>query len=160
MSNRHRSWMASLVLIGSVLLSMATPASAQVQRTVLIGTEVKAFGAGGRTWDAGPWLLEQDITSPGTFDFGALAGTETWVVNSRFDFSTGVGRVWGKATYTDTTSGVTCSGKVEGKVTDFLLTATIVAPCSDGSLLRGTIQDTSNNLVTLTSTFHGELLSP
>ena len=48
-------------------------------------------------------------------------------------------------TYTDSAIGITCSGVREGKLTNYLITAKIVARCSDGSLLQGTLQDTLIN---------------
>ena len=160
-SRTSRAAVLSLMLALSVMLG-AAPALARAQRTPLSGTEVKLFDFGTvtRAWVSGPWNHDQDITAAGTFDFGALAGTVVWVANDKIDFSTGDGRVWGKVTYTDTASGVTCTGTAEGKLTGFLLTAHIVAPCSDGSLLKGTLHDVSNDLIGLHSTFEGELLAP
>jgi len=149
-----------LVLV-LALLPSAAPALAKEQRTPLAGVEHKHFDFGtvSQMWDGGPWHQDRDITATGDFDFGALAGSVIWVANDRLDVSTGDGRVWGKVTYT-ADSGITCAGTAQGQLTGYLLTATIVAPCSDGSLLRGTLQDVSNDLTTLTSTFHGELLGP
>jgi hypothetical protein len=143
------------------LLPSAGSALAAATRTPLNGVEQKAFTTipVSRSWDAGPWHLDHDITVIGTFDFGALAGTVVWVANDRLDFTSGDGRIWGKATYT-ANSGIVCEGTAQGKLTGFLVTAKIVAPCSDGSLLKGTLQDVSNNGAILTSTFTGELLSP
>src|SRR5260221_5615967 len=142
---RPRTARAALVSVALALalLPGAMPALAQAQRTPLSGTEHKFFGVPERTWSAGPWEIHANQTLPGTFNFGALAGTLVWVANDQIDFSTGNGHVWGKVSYTDTASGVTCTGTVEGKITAFFLNANIVAPCSDGSLLRGTLQDTS-----------------
>ncbi len=158
---RRRTARATLVSIALALalLPGVMPALARAQRTPLDGTEIKNFGPAERTWTAGPWDFHRDATLYGTFDFGALAGTMVWVATDRFDFSTGNGRVWGKVTYTDTASGVVCSGTGQGPVTGFFLTAHIVAKCSDGSQLKGTLQDDYNDLVGLHSTFHGELLS-
>jgi hypothetical protein len=70
-------------------------------------------------------------------------------------------------TYTDSGSGVICSGIRRGKLTNLLLTAQIVAPCSDGSLLKGTLQDIVINFAPgspapsdVISEFKGELLDP
>jgi hypothetical protein len=158
-SRTLRTAVLPVVLALSVMLG-TTPAFAQAQRTVLAGTEHKYFGIPERTWSAGPWEIHANQTLPGTFDFGALKGSLVWVANDQIDFSTGNGHVWGKVSYTDTASGVTCSGTVDGKITAFFLNANIVAPCSDGSLMRGTLQDTSNNGIEINSTFNGELLSP
>jgi len=157
-SRTSRAAVLPLVLALSVMLG-ATPALASAQRTVLNGTEHKFFGVPERTWTAGPWEIHANQTLPGTFDFGALKGTLVWVANDQIDFSTGNGHVWGKVSYTDTASGVICAGTVEGKITAFFLNANIVAPCSDGALMQGTLQDTFNNGVEILSNFHGELLS-
>lgn len=158
---RRRTVRATLVSVALVLalLPGVMPALARAQRTPLDGTETKNFGPAERVWTPGPWTIHQDATLYGTFDFGALKGTMVWVASDRFDFSVGNGRVWGKVTYTDTASGVVCDGTAQGPVTGYLLTAHIVAKCSDGSLMQGTLQDVSNDLVGLHSTFHGELLS-
>jgi len=158
-SRTSRAAVLPVVLALSVMVG-ATPAFAKAQRVVLGGTEHKYFGVPERTWTAGPWEIHAHQTLPGTFDYGALKGTLVWFTNDQIDFSTGNGHVWGRVSYTDTASGVTCSGSVEGKITAFFLTANIVAPCSDGSLMQGTLQDTFNNGVEILSNFHGELLSP
>ena len=140
----------------------AMPAFAEGHGTALDGTEAKSFSVPStitRTWTEGPFTLHEGATLTGVFDFGALKGTVIDVVNDKIDFSTGNGRVWGKVNYTVTATGVTCKGWIDGKLTAFLLTAHIVARCSDGRLLLGTYQDVSNNLAVLTSTFHGELLN-
>jgi hypothetical protein len=70
-------------------------------------------------------------------------------------------------TYTDSVTGISCSGTREGQLTNFLLTAKIVARCSDGSLLKGNLQDTVINFPPgspapsdVISKFNGELLKP
>jgi hypothetical protein len=96
-----------------------------------------------------------------------MSGTETQVANARLNPVTGDGHVWGVVTYTDSATGVVCSGVREGHLTNFLLTARIVAPCSDGSLLKGTLQDTLINFPPgspapsdVYSDFNGEWLRP
>jgi hypothetical protein len=158
-SRTSRAAVLPVVLALSVMLG-ATPAFARAQRIPLDGTETKNFGPAERVLTPGPWTIHQNATLYGTFDFTALAGTLVWVASDRFDFSVGNGFVWGKVAYTDTLSGVVCAGSAEGKVTGFLLTAHIVAKCSDGSIMQGTLQDVYNDLVGLHSTFHGELLIP
>ena len=158
-SHTSRAAVLPVVLALSVVFG-ATPAFARAQRTALDGTEQKFFGTPERTIYAGPWEIHRNSTLYGTFDFGALKGTLVWVATDQFDFSVGDGRVRGKVAYTDTASGVVCSGTAEGKVTGFFLTAHIVAKCSDGSTMQGTLQDSLNDLNQLVSTFHGELLSP
>jgi len=159
---RPRTARATLVSVALALalLPGAMPALAQAQRTVLDGTEQKFFGTPESTTHAGPWEIHRNQTLLGTFNFGALAGTLVWFATDQIDFSTGDGRVRGKVSYTDTATGVICTGTSEGKITAFFLTANIVATCSDGSLMRGTLQDTGNNGVVIDSTFTGELLSP
>src|SRR5207247_5983025 len=87
----------------------------------------------------------RDLPLTGTFAFSGagvtLAGPETQLVNARVD-ANGNGQSWGKVTYTDAATGATCRGIVQGPLTNGLITATVVAPCSDGSLLKGTLQDT------------------
>jgi len=148
------------IAVALALLPSVAPALAQAQRTPLAGVQTTAldFSTVNHFKGAGPWLLAQDLTTSGTFNFGALAGTVIAVVNVRYD-PTGAGQVWGTVTYT-ATSGLVCSGNVSGELTGFLLNAHIVAPCSDGSLLQGTSQDVSNDFVTVVSNFQGELLSP
>ena len=139
----------------------ATPAWAAAQRIVLSGGEYRVFGPPGSVTTAGPWTFIKDQPLTGTFVFGALSGTETQLVNAKLDFATGSGFVWGKVSYTDTASGVVCTGNLEGKLTAFLITGDIVAQCSNGALLRGTLQDvTATPGVDVSSTFNGELLDP
>ncbi len=159
-SRSSRAAVLPIVLALSVMLG-ATTAFAQVQRTILGGTETKFFHPEtlDRTITAGPWEIHVGQTVPGFFNFGALAGTLVYEATDRIDFSTGNGQLRAKVTYTDTASGVTCAGHAEGKIIAFLVTSNIVAQCSDGSTLKGTLQDTFNNGVEIDSTFHGELLS-
>ena len=148
-------------------LILASPAHAQAQRTVLTGTEHMFFGAPGTVSASGGWVQLRDVPLTGTFDFGALQGTETQLVNAKLDPITGNGTVWGVVTYTDSATGITCSGVRVGKLSAFLIEATINAKCSDGSLLKGTLQDTSVIFPPgspvpgeVISHFDGELLSP
>ena len=155
-----------VVLLG--LLLTATTAFAQAERTALSGTEDDFItGAPARVWEADGWVQQRDVAFTGTFDFGVLKGTDTQLDNAKLNPATGEGHIWGTGTYTDTATGVTCSGIREGKLTNFLLTAKIVARCSDGSLLRGTVQDVqlifppgSPAPSEVISHFDGELLSP
>jgi hypothetical protein len=165
MKKRFVSTLIALIL--SLLLSVTT-VIAKAERTVLAGEE-DIFGAGapGRMWEADGWLQQRDVPFTGTFDFGAMSGTETQLVNARLNPITGEGRVWGSVTYTDSITGITCTGIREGTLTNFLLTANIVARCSDGSLLRGTLQDVelifppgSPAPSEVISHFEGELLTP
>src|SRR5229473_2977624 len=89
------------IAVALALLPSTAPAHAQAQRTALAGGEIETFDYDtvSRLWGAGPWLLAQDLTLSGTFNFGALAGTVIEVVNVRND-PTGDGQVWGTWTYT------------------------------------------------------------
>ena len=156
------------VVVLLALLLTATTAFAQAGRTALSGTEDNFIaGAPARVWVADGWVQQRDVPFTGTFDFGAMKGTETQLVNAKLNPATGEGRVWGTVTYTDSATGITCSGIREGQLTNLLLTATIVARCSDGSLLKGTLQDVelifppgSPAPSEVISHFDGELLSP
>jgi hypothetical protein len=149
------------IAVALALLPSVAPAHAQAQRTALAGTEIETFDYDTvtRLRGAGPWAIGNDLTLSGTFDYGALHGTVYDVVNTRLNFPSGDGQVWGTRTYT-ASNGVVCSGQVSGKTTGFLLSEQIVAPCSDGSLLQGTVQTVSNDFNVVVSTFQGELLSP
>ena len=156
-----------LTLVALALLLMITPVLAKAERTTLSGTEHMFFGAPGSVSASDGWIQLRDVPLTGTFDFGALQGTETQLVNAKLDPVTGNGIVWGVVTYTDNATGVTCTGVREGKLTNYLITARIVARCSDGSLLQGTLQDTSVIFPPgspvpgeVYSDFKGELFSP
>ena len=150
-----------------VLLLTVTPAFAKAERTPLAGTEHMFFGAPGSVRTSDGWVQLRDVPLTGTFDFGTLQGTEMQLVNAKLDPISGDGIVWGTVTYTDSATGITCSGVREGKLTNYLITARITARCSDGSLLQGTLQDTSVIFPPgspvpgeVYSDFNGELLSP
>ena len=125
------------------ILALATPALAEAQRTVVAGTEHMYFGTPGRVWATDGWVQLRNVPLTGTFDFGVLEGIETQLINARLDPATGDGVVWGVVTYTDSATGMTCSGVRQGQLSNYLITARIIAQCSDGSLLQGTLQDTS-----------------
>lgn len=156
-----------IVLALAVLLTVTT-ALAKAERAVVEGTEdIFIAGAPGSVWEADGWVQQRNIPFTGTFDFGELKGTETQLANAKLNPATGEGNVWGTVTYTDSTTGFTCTGVRQGKLTNFLLTAKIVARCSDGSLLTGTLQDVelvfppgSPAPSEVISHFEGELLSP
>lgn len=163
-----KTFVSIFVVLMLAWLLTATTAFAQAERTTVAGTEdIFIAGAPGRVWEADGWVQQRDIPFTGTFDFGELKGVETQLVNAKLNPATGEGHVWGTVTYTDSATGVTCSGIREGKLTNFLITAKILARCSDGSLLRGTLQDV--RLIfppgapapsEVISHFEGELLSP
>ena len=156
----------SIVLALTLLLSVST-ALAKAELIALEGTEdIFIAGAPGSMWEADGWVQQRDVPFTGAFDFGTLSGTETQLVNAKVNPVTGEGHVWGVVTYTDSSTGITCSGILEAKLTSFLRTAKVVAPCSDGSLLKGTIQDMelifppgSPAPSEVISEFNGELLS-
>ncbi len=125
----------------------AAPSRAGAKETPLTGTETRYFGVPGRVWVAGSVTQVRDLPLTGTFAFSGesvtLAGTETVLVNAAlFD---GGGITWGVATYTDTATGVTCTCTVIGRITDVLATLKLNASCSDGKLLKGTLQDVSSD---------------
>lgn len=137
-----KTYVSMIIIVTLALLLTATTVFAKAERIVLSGTEhMFIAGAPARVWEADGWIHQRGVPLTGTFDFGAMKGTEIQLANARFDPLTGKGRVWGTVTYTDAATGITCSGIREGKLTNFLLTATVVAHCSDGSLLQGTLQD-------------------
>ena len=138
-----KTFVVGLIALTMALLGAATPARADAERTAVAGTEHMYFGAPGRVWVADGWLQLRDVPLTGTFNFGSLQGDETQLVNARLDPATGDGVVWGEVTYTDSATGSTCSGVRQGTLDDYLITARITATCSDGSLLQGTLQDTS-----------------
>ena len=156
-----------VVLLLALLLT-ATTAFAQTERTALSGTEDNfSAGAPASMWEADGWVQQRDVPFTGTFDFGAMKGTETQLDNAKLNPVTGEGRVWGTVTYTDSARGITCSGIREGQLTTFFLTAKIVAQCSDGSLLKGTVQDVELIFLPgspapseVISNFDGALLNP
>jgi hypothetical protein len=154
-------------LIVLALLLTTTTVFAKAEQTALSGTEHMFFGPPGSVSVAGGWVQLRDVPLTGTFDFGALQGIETQLVNAKLDPATGNGIVWGTVTYTASATGITCSGIREGKLTNYLITAKVTAKCSDGSLLRGTLQDISVIFPPgspvpgeVYSDFNGELLSP
>lgn len=155
------------IALALALLLNATIVLAKAERTVLTGTEHMYFGIPGRVWLADGMVQQRDVPLSGTFDFGMLKGTETQLGNARLDPVTGNGHVWGTVTYTDSATGITCSGTRQGKIINFLISAKIIARCSDGSLLQGTLQDVSIVVppgspvpTEVYSDFSGELLVP
>ena len=137
----NKKFFALFTALTLMLLSIAQPALARADRSLLSGTEQMFFGIPGSVWLADGLVQQRDVPLTGTFDFGVMQGTETQLGNAVLDPVTGSGRVWGTVTYSDSDSGVTCSGTRVGRLDQFLVTATVVALCSDGSLLKGTVQD-------------------
>ncbi|MGI8914973.1 MAG: hypothetical protein ACR2JY_14515 [Chloroflexota bacterium] len=153
--------LALAILPGAVL--------AQAQRTVLTGTDQRFFGAPARVWVADGLTQVRGIPQTGTFAFSGagvtLAGTENDLVNGTLDAG-GNGHAWGMVSFTDTASGVTCSGISQGEITHGLAVNSVVAHCSDGAVLKGTLRDTEAYPAGqapptwVKSTFTGVLLSP
>ena len=155
------------IVLALALLLNATIVLAKAERTALAGPEHMYFGIPGRVWLADGLVQQREVPLTGSFDFGILKGTETQLGNATLDPVTGNGHVWGTVTYTDSATGITCSGTRQGKVINFLVSAEIVARCSDGSLLKGTLQDVSIVVppgspvpTEVYSDFSGQLLSP
>jgi hypothetical protein len=155
------------IVLALALVLNATAVFAKAERTVLAGTEHMYFGMPGRVWLADGLVQQRDVPLIGTFDFGILKGAETQLGNATLDPVTGNGHVWGTVTYTDSATGITCSGTRQGKIINFLVSAKIVARCSDGSLLQGILQDVSIIVppgspvpTEVYSDFNGELLGP
>jgi hypothetical protein len=162
-----KTFVSALIALALSSMLVTSAAIAKAQRTALAGTEHMFFGAPGSVQVSGGWVQLRDVPLTGTFDFGALQGPETQLVNAKLDPITGDGIVWGTVTYTDSATGITCSGVREGKLSKYLITAKIIARCSDGSLLQGTLQDTSVIFPPgspvpgeVYSSFNGELLDP
>jgi hypothetical protein len=137
-----KTFVSIFVAVALAFLLTATTVFAQAERIDLAGAEdIFITGAPGKVWQAGGWVEQRDVPFTGTFDFGVMKGAETQLVNAKLNPVTGEGHVWGNVTYTDNATGVICSGIRQGQLTNFLLTAKIVAHCSDGSRLSGTLQD-------------------
>jgi hypothetical protein len=109
------------------------------------------------------------IRLTGTFAFSGsgvnLAGTETVVTNGSLGAGNN-GLTWGVNTYTDTATGLQCTGPVNGQIINALGTLTVVAPCRNGAMLVGTVQDVSTEPANVApptsvkSTFKGILIGP
>jgi hypothetical protein len=157
------------IVLAMAVLASAAPAAAHARQVTVSGTEDRFFGVPASVIVAGRWTLIRGLPITGTFAFSGpgvtLAGPETVLVDGKID-ANGNGRSWGEVTYTDVATGVTCSGIVQGPLTNGFITANVVALCSDGSVLKGTLRDT----LTLPpgqvppsevrSTFTGELRFP
>lgn len=162
-----KKFVSVMITLALVLLSTAIPALAKSERTAISGVEHMFFGIPGKVWLADGLVQQRNVPLTGTFDFGIMKGTETQLANATLDPVTGNGRVWGVVTYTDSTTGITCSGVREGYLEHFIVTATIIAHCSDNSLLRGALQDAqiivppgSPVPTEVYSNFTGDLLNP
>lgn len=163
------SLIALLPLMLLASQAFAAPGFAPAQRTPLTGSEQRYFGVPARVWVAGGLTQIRGLALTGTFAFSGesvtLAGSLAVLTNAVLD-AYGNGITWGEVTYTDAASGVTCTGPVRGKITNGLAILSVVAPCSDGALLKGTLQDVETfppgqvPPASVRSDFDGELLSP
>jgi len=172
LAGRRRAVPRAAVLILALALAIlpsAAPALAQAQRTALTGTDQRFFGAPARVWAADGLTQVRGIPQTGTFAFSGagvtLAGSETDTANGTLD-ADGNGHVWATVTFTDAATGVTCTGIAQGELTNALATNAVVARCSNGALLKGTLRDTETfppgqaPPVWVKSDFTGELLNP
>ncbi|MFN8475833.1 MAG: hypothetical protein U0822_26880 [Anaerolineae bacterium] len=120
------------------------PANEKVGQIALTGSEKRYFGVPARVWAADGLTQIRDLPLTGTFTFSGpgitLAGAESAMTSATLGDG-GNGITWGTATYTDTASGLTCSGPTFGKIINALGHLTLVAKCSDGSLLKGSLTD-------------------
>jgi hypothetical protein len=158
-----------LVIAGLLLSAAPTTAGARTQTTALSGEERLFFGPPTRTWSGDGWTLVRGLPLTGTFAFSgagvSLVGTVTRVDNARYD-AAGNGTAEGVIGFTDTRMGVTCRGPSPGKLVAFAFVGNVVAPCSDGRLLRGDVRDTGlifdaqGNVIGVTGEFNGVLLTP
>jgi hypothetical protein len=169
-SARALRWVTTLA-VGLVLtmLPLDGPALARAERVTLSGTVSLRFGPPERAWVADGWEHFRGFPSTGAFAFSgagvALAGTAERLDNLKHD-AAGNGELSGVATFRDAATGLTCAGRSQGKLTRFLLVGSVVARCSDGALLTGTIRDTgvitdsAGQVIGVTQVFSGVLLTP
>jgi hypothetical protein len=161
---------ALFILVSSVLFAAPTAAIARAQKTAVSGDQqATVSGPPGSVRSAGKWTIITTAPLTAKFAFSgdgvSFAGTLTRVVDVRIDAALN-GTLRGTVSYVDTNMGVTCTGHHEGKLTNNFFTGKVVAPCSDGSLLQGTLQDTkltydqAGNLIAVESHFTGTLLNP
>jgi len=127
------------------------------------------FTSYGQQWASHDWLHEKYVRSAGTFTFVgdgvSLSGTVSRkdIVKADAD---GNGRVQGVITYAIASSGVTCQGPSNGTLTNFAISASVLAHCSDGSTLHGSLQergvvfDDKGNVIGVTTAFSGTILMP
>jgi hypothetical protein len=160
--------LALCVIVGSLV---AAPGATygRAQTIALSGTQTASVSVANANFQsAGPWTIITNGQLTGTFAFtgegATLAGSFTRVVNVKVDAGNN-GILWGTVRYVDTSTGVTCTGVNQGTLTNNYLTGKLVASCSDGSLLRGTLQDTKltydelDHLITVETYFTGTLLN-
>lgn len=152
------------------LLSVAPSATyARAVRTAVSGDQSATVSVANATFQsAGRWTIITNGQLTGNFQFTGegvtLAGPFTRVVNVKIDAGNN-GILWGTVRYVDTRTGVTCSGFNHGTLTNNFLTGKLVAACSDGSLLQGTLQDTNltydnqGHLIAVATHFDGTFLN-
>jgi hypothetical protein len=151
------------------LLPLAGSAVARAERVAVSGESRLVFGTPARVWVADGWTHFRGFPLTGSFayrgDGVTLAGTFERLDNATFN-AAGQGRVWGVATFRDAATGVTCTGPSPGSLTQMLFAGTVVARCSDGALLTGTIRDTgpltdgAGQVIGVVEVFRGVLLTP
>lgn len=139
------------------------------RRIAITGTDQRFFGVPAHVQVAGGLTIVRGVPQPGTFTFSGagvtLSGAENDVGNGILDANNN-GHVWARLTYTDAATGVTCKGIAQGQLTNALATQSVVARCSNGALLTGTLRDTEvfpPNVAPPTwvkSVFTGELFTP
>jgi hypothetical protein len=145
------------------------PKAPQAQVTAMTGSEQRFFGPPASVWVSNGLTEVRGVKLTGTFAFSGsgvnLAGTETVVTNASLD-ATNNGYTWGTNTYTDTATGLKCTGAVNGPLVNSLATLIIVAPCRNGGMLVGTVQDISTDPpnaappVSVKSSFKGVYIGP
>src|SRR5258708_10037469 len=106
---RTRAVLLPMVLALSVMLG-ATPALAHPERIPLQGTDHRFFGSVVSVRQDGNVLYFTGQQLAGTFNFGALAGTESQLVDANLNIVTGSGRMGGTVNYIDAATGLTCAG--------------------------------------------------
>ena len=161
--------LAVFLIVG--LVSVAPSATyARAVRTPVSGDQSATVSVANATVrSVGRWTIITNAQLTGNFKFtgagATLTGPFTRVVNVKLDASKN-GILWGTVRYVDTRTGVTCTGFNHGTLTNDFLTGTLIASCSDGSVLRGTVQDTNltydnqGNLIAVATHFTGTLLNP
>jgi hypothetical protein len=147
----------------------AAPQALQAKVTAITGSEQRFFGPPASVWVSNGLTQVRGVPLTGTFAFSGrgvkLAGTETVVTNASLD-DTNNGYTWGTNTYTDTATGLKCTGSANGPLINSLATLIIVAPCSNGGMLVGTVQDISTDPpnvappTSVKSSFKGIYISP
>ncbi len=125
-------------------LVLSAPGRGQGQVISLTGSEQRFFGPSASVWQSNGWAVVQGTRLHGNFAYTGsgvtLAGTLTAYVNASLDANSG-GYTWGRVTYTDTATHMTCSGSVNGKITNALGTLAVVTYCRTGAMLVGHVQD-------------------